>query len=320
MPHLFRIAANTFRESIREPVYFLMLLAALLLIGHYPWMTIFVFFEQLKLVVDGAMATTMLFGFAVSVLCASYTVSREMRNGTVLLLLSKPVPRWSFVLGKIAGITLAALLFSAICSLASVIAVYIAVDQFRMELHLYGTFIALIGVGCAFGMLMNFLKGTSFAEFATYATAVLVTAMFAYCLKFRPHPELSMTDLGKALFMLNIGVVLMATLAVAAATRLDVVPTMCLCSILFFLGLMSSHIFLRNDEVSPLIKFICDAGYAIVPNWQFFWLADAIAVGRTIPLAYVINGCIYGAIYFILACIWAVVLFQDREAAVNARD
>ena len=51
MSHLCRIAANTFRESIREPVYFLMLLAALLLIGHYPWMTIFVFFEQLKLVV-----------------------------------------------------------------------------------------------------------------------------------------------------------------------------------------------------------------------------------------------------------------------------
>ena len=319
MFHLFRIAANTFRESIREPVYFLMLLAALLLIGHYPWMTIFVFFEQLKLVVDGAMATTMLFGLAVSVLCASYTVSREMRNGTVLLLLSKPVPRWSFVLGKIAGIALAALLFSVICCLASVIAVYIAVDQFRMEMHLYGAFVALIGVGCAAGMLMNFLKGSSFAEFATYATGILVAGMFAYCLKFRPHPELSLSDLGKALFMLNIGVIVMSTIAVAAATRLDVVPTMCLCSVLFFLGLMSSHLFLRA-EGTPLMMFICDTCYALIPNWQFFWLADAIAVGRKIPNAYLLNGCLYGMIYFVLACIWAVVLFQDREAAAGSRD
>lgn len=319
MSHLYRIAANTFRESIREPVYFLMLLAALLLIGHYPWITIFVFFEQLKLVVDSSMATTMLFGLAVSVLCASYTVSREMRNGTVLLLLSKPVPRWSFVLGKIAGITMAALLFSVICCLASVIAVYVAVDQFRMELHLYGAFIAIIGIGCAIGMLINFLKGSSFSEFATYATGVLVLGMFAYCLKFRPTPELSMIDLGKALFMLNIGVVIMATIAVTAATRLDVVPTMCLCSILFFLGLMSSHLFLRSSD-SELVNFICSTCYAIIPNWQFFWLADAIAVGRNIPLSYVVNGCIYGAIYFVLACVWAVILFQDREAAAGARD
>ena len=319
MSHLFRIAANTFRESIREPVYFLMLLAALLLIGHYPWLTIFVFFEQLKLVVDGAMATTMLFSFAVSVLCASYTVSREMRNGTVLLLLSKPVPRWSFVLGKISGIVMSALLFCATCCLASVISVYIAVDQFRMEMHLYGAFVALVALGCAAGMVMNFLKGSSFAEFATYATGILVAGMFAYCLKFRPHPDLSLNDLGKALFMLNIGVVIMAAIAVTAATRMDVVPTMCLCSVLFFLGLMSSHLFLNSGN-SELLNLICDFCYAVIPNWQFFWLADAIAVGRTIPAAYVINGCIYGAIYFALTAVWAVMLFQDREVASGSRD
>ena len=115
MLHFYRIAVNSFRESIREPVYFLMLLGALLLIGHYPWMTLFVFFEQLKLVVDGALATTMLFSLAVCILCASTAVSREMRNGTVLLLLSKPIPRWSFVLGKIAGIAAASILFCIIC-------------------------------------------------------------------------------------------------------------------------------------------------------------------------------------------------------------
>lgn len=319
MPHLFRIACNTFRESIREPVYFLMLLASMLLIGHYPWLTIFVFFEQLKLVVDSSMATTMLFGLAVSVLCASHTVSREMRNGTVLLLLSKPVARWSFVLGKIAGIAAASLLFTFICSCASVISVYIAVDQFRMEMHLYGAFLGIVAVSCVLGMVLNFLKGSSFAEYSTYALTVVVFAMLCYCYKFQPHPELSLRDLGKALFMLNIATVIMATLAVGAATRLDVVPTMCICSVLFFLGLMSSHLFLRPDA-SPVIKLICDFCYAVIPNWQFFWLADAIAVGRHIPGEYVINGCIYAAIYFILATLWAVILFQNREAAANARD
>ena len=111
MFNLWKIAFNAFRESLREPVYFLMLLAALLLIAHYPPAAIFVFSEQLKLVVDSSMATTLLFGLVVAVLCSSHTVAREMRNGTVLLLMSKPVQRWSFVLGKILGICMAGTLF-----------------------------------------------------------------------------------------------------------------------------------------------------------------------------------------------------------------
>ena len=94
MNNLFKIAVNAFRESLREPVYVLMLLGALVVIGHTPWAAIFVFYEQLKLVVDSFMATSLLFGLVIAVLSASHTVAREMRNGTVLLLLSKPVFRW----------------------------------------------------------------------------------------------------------------------------------------------------------------------------------------------------------------------------------
>jgi len=55
---LYQIAKNTFRESVREPIYLLVLLSALCLIGIYPIFTLFVFREQVKLVVDSAMATT----------------------------------------------------------------------------------------------------------------------------------------------------------------------------------------------------------------------------------------------------------------------
>ena len=318
MAHLYRIAVNSFRESIREPVYFLMLLVALLLIGHYPWMTLFVFFEQLKMVVDSSMATTLLFSLAASVLAASHTVSREMNNGTVLLLLSKPVARWSFVLGKICGIAVAALLFCAVCCCASVISVYIAVDQFRMELHLYGAYIVLLAAGCAVGMLMNYLKGSSFAEYSTCAVAVLTAAMMLYCCKFQPHPELSLFNLAKALFMLNFAVVIMATIAAGTATRFDSVPTMCICTVFFFLGLMSSHLFLRPTG-SVVLDTVFSCCYAVIPNWQFFWLTDAIAVKRNIPDAYIWYGVAYSVIYFAISALWAVMMFRNREAAGSTR-
>lgn len=318
MSHLYRIAANSFRESIREPVYFLMLLGALLLIGHYPWMTLFVFFEQLKLVVDGAMATTMLFSLAVCVLCASATVTREMRNGTVLLLLSKPIPRWSFVLGKIAGIAVAALLFCAICSCASVISVYIAVDQFRMDMKLYWMFSGVLALSCAFGMLMNYLRGASFSEFSAYAAAVLAALMLFFCLKFKPHPELSLTDLGKALILLGPAVVIMTVLAVGCSTRMDVVPTLCVCTLLFFFGLVSGHLF--RGATGPVWGPIAATLYALIPNWQYFWMADALAVNRSIPAAYVGWSFAYAAVYCGVGAAWAAMLFRNREAAGDSRN
>lgn len=318
MANLYRIAVNSFRESVREPVYFLMLLGALLIIGHYPWMTLFVFFEQLKLVVDGAMATTLLFSLAVCVLCATSTVSREMRNGTVLMLLSKPVSRWSFVLGKIAGIAAAALLFCLVCSCASVIAVYIAVDQFRMNLTLYGFFIGIVAAGCLFGMAMNYLRGASFGEFAAYASLFLVGGMLLYCLKFQDHPALSLINLGKALFLLAPAILIMAVWAVGCATRLDVVPSMGICALLFFVGLMSSHLF--QNASGTFWGPVAAALYAVIPNWQYFWMADAMAVNKNIPADYIWWCVAYALLYSAVGSAWAALFFLNREAVGDNRN
>jgi ABC-type transport system involved in multi-copper enzyme maturation permease subunit len=293
-----------------------MLFGALLLIGHYPWMTLFVFREQLKLVVDGAMATTMIFSLAVCVLCATSTVSREMRNGTVLLLLSKPITRWSFVLGKILGITAASLLFCWICSFASVVSVYIAVDQFRADMTLYLCFIGLTFLACVAGMAANYLKGSSFSEYSVYAAVVLIGGILLFCLKFKENPDLSLIDLGKALFLLSPAVVVMGVMAVACSTRFDVVPSMCLCTVFFFLGLISSYLFGGGSE-NPLLAGIYSFLYAVIPNWQFFWMADAMAVNRPIPASYVWMAIVYAAVYSLVVAAWAVVFFQNREAAIS---
>ena len=314
MISLYRIAVNCFRESLREPVYFLMLFGALLIIGHYPWMTLFVFREQLKLVVDGAMATTMIFSLAVSVLSAASTIAREMRNGTVLLLLSKPIPRWSFVVGKMLGIIAASALFCIVCSCASVVSVYIAIDQFRMEMTLYLFFLGLLIVACAGGLVLNYIKGISFSEFTAYLAALLMIGMMLYCLKFQPHPELSLEDLGKALLLLLPAVLIMSVMAVGFATKFDVVPSMCLCTVFFFLGLMSSYLF-GSGSSDPTLDMIFSLLYAAIPNWQFFWMADAMAVNRAIPMSYVYGALGYAVFYSLIIAVWAVVCFQNREAA-----
>lgn len=313
-----KITDNTFKESLREPVYFLMLLCAVILIGHFPSMSLFVFSEQLKLVVDSSMATSLLFSLLCAVLCASHTISLEMRNGTVLLLLSKPISRRSFVLAKICGIVLASSLFALICNLSALVSVYIAVDQFRLDMTAYLSFLGVVALACAAGMLANFLRGSSFSATSTAALAVLVAFFAVYCAISREKPSLSMRDLCFALILINFSVVSMSTLAAVFAVHLDTVANLVFCSVFFFLGLVSGHLF-GGDTGSDVVNFIFGILYAVLPNWQYMWMADAIATNRSIPASYLACAACYVVSYAAICAIWAVTLLQNKEIAGGFR-
>ena len=190
MLNFFHIAKNTFTESIREPIFFILLITALALIGHFPSMTLFVFGDQIKLVVDSSMATVLLFGLFVAVMSSSHTVTREMRNGTVLLLLSKPVYRWTFILAKIAGIVFTVVVFVFLCNVGSIISLYIAKDQFRMDMGAYYIYFGILIASCIFGMVMNFMYTRSFASYTTLGIWILLPIYCIVCLIFKEHPEI----------------------------------------------------------------------------------------------------------------------------------
>ena len=80
MRNFFHVARNTFRECLREPIFFILLCSAIMLIGLFPQLALYVFREQVKLVVDSSMATTLMFGLITAVLSASNTISREINN------------------------------------------------------------------------------------------------------------------------------------------------------------------------------------------------------------------------------------------------
>lgn len=319
MFNFFHIAKNTFRESIREPIFFILLITALVLIGHFPLVSLFVFSEQLKLVVDSSMATSMVFGLFAAILCVGHTVSREMRNGTVLLLMSKPVDRWSFIMAKICGTTLASVLFILLCNIATIISVYIAKDQFRFDMTIYFAYFGVLIACSLLGMIMNYLKAMPFPSVSFFALLVLLPLLLLGVYLFAEHPEMSLVNLGKALFLLFFSIIMMSTVSVVFSTRLDVVPNLVICSLIFFLGLLSNYLFQGNTSgVSffALLSYVC---YALLPNWQFFWMADALAGNQIIPASYLIWSGVYTVFYTILCSIWAVTLFMSCELAKDSR-
>ncbi len=316
MRAIFQIALNTWREILREPVYLLILASALILIALLPMFTLFVFREQVKMVVDAALATVMVFGWVLAVLCAANAITREIDRGTAVAVLVKPVPRWSFIVGKTVGIFAALLFFWLLATMASLVSVRAATDQFRFDQAAVLISFGCLAAACAFGGWRNFSSRASFAMNAVVAMLPLYALGMLVVVLLGAEGEARLTyawNIVPAFVLLLYAVWAMGALAVAFSTRLPLLVNLNLCAVVFILGLMSDYLLGRFAESSLLAAL----AYAAVPNWQLLWLADALAAGRTIPSAYLVWGTIYMLCLVGLFVGFAIFLFEDREVGLQ---
>lgn len=306
-----QIAKNTFREILREPIYLLVLLTALCLIGIFPVFTLFVFREQLKMVVDSAMATTMVFGWLCAVLCATHTISREIDNGTVLLLLSKPVNRPVFILAKIVGVLSALTVFWFLTTLATLISLRVAKDQFWVDNTVLGVYFGSIVLSLVIGGLHNYVTRSSYPMAAVVSLLAVMPAagVIIQFMKIGDRYVGYAWFVVPALVLVLYSVWAMGTLATALSTRLNLVSNLLVCSIIFVIGLMSDFLIGRHAGGNWLAAVL----YACIPNWQLFWMADALAAGKTVSLRYLAFGGIYIALIIALFAEMAIILLWRRE-------
>ncbi|MGZ9163509.1 MAG: ABC transporter permease, partial [Candidatus Deferrimicrobiaceae bacterium] len=98
------IAANTFRETIRNKILYAILAFALFVIGLSYFLADLSVGELTRIIADVGLACIHIFGVIMAVFIGITLVSHEVERKTVYLILSRPVPRWEFVVGKTMGL------------------------------------------------------------------------------------------------------------------------------------------------------------------------------------------------------------------------
>ena len=105
MSRVVYIAANTFREAVRDRVLYNLIAFALLLSGAAILVgQISIDIERLVVVNLGLTAVS-LFGVVIAIFIGIGLVSKEMEKRTLYTVLSRPVRRWEFIVGKFLGLT-----------------------------------------------------------------------------------------------------------------------------------------------------------------------------------------------------------------------
>lgn len=311
------ITRNTLRECLRDPLYAILLISALTIIGLFPNLSFFVFSQQTKLIIDSSLSTTMVFGFAISVLCASQTISREIKEGTVFLLLSKPIMRWKFILAKEAGIIISLIIFFICCSSATLIAIKIGKDQFKINWILSIIYFVMITFSSVAGGIRNYISGSSFASTTVTFIAILLPIL-TIIIQVTPFietpknaPEVS--NILKAQLLILFSIVTIGAITTTISTKLAMFQTLIFSAIIFMLGLTNGYIF---SILSPINYYFAVLFKTLIPNWQYFWLVDALGSKIDIPIRYIQYGFIYMIFYLSLCTLWSIYIFRKREIAL----
>ncbi|HET9409474.1 MAG TPA: ABC transporter permease [Candidatus Sulfotelmatobacter sp.] len=171
---LYYIASNTFREAVRDRVLYnliafaLLLSAAAILVGQ-----ISMSIEKLVVINLGLTAVS-LFGVVIAIFVGISLVSKEIEKRTLYTVLSRPVRRWEFIIGKffgLAGTLVVNTFFMAIGVFAALL--YVAHHFTRPDALMLVAFYFIIlefSIICALALL--------FSSFST----PLLSAIFAFSL------------------------------------------------------------------------------------------------------------------------------------------
>lgn len=329
MRQVYAIFRNTFLETVRQPVFGLLLILTGLLILFIPLTSSHVYTLSVgttlqrgpqRMVAELGLSTILLSGLLLAVFSASGVISREIEEKTALTVLTKRVGRFSFVIGKYLGIagalTLAILTYLMLLLMTvrfgSNIAAYQPIDYPSICATLGAILLALLTA-----TWRNYFSGKSWIGSFSFSLFLYLLAAFLVFFFLDPELHFAVNDqqfgsydwqAGVAGLLTLEAILLLCAIAVAAGTRLGAAGNFCICAICFCGGLTGDFFVQNYGQYLPVRVW-----YALMPNLQSFWMSEALKREIDIPLSYCLQTTEYALLYLAAVLLVAACLFDRRE-------
>lgn len=282
------IALNTLTESVRQKVYLILILFALVMIASASFFSQFGFgqageqeaLEQLKFIKDFSLGAIAVFGMLIAIVGTAQLLPNELEHRTLYTILSKPVRRSEFLLGKYVGSAALVLLSVVLMSL-----MFGATLKFKGDNYLH-----------------RLRKSVAQTEDRTAVEEIARHAQQIRAAMYDP-------DLVKALLLAYVKLALLAAITLLISTfSTSMVFNVAVTLMIFFSGHLVGAAKERWSE-SGWSRFLL----ALIPDLSVFNVADDVILGHAIPWLYVGKVVLYGAIYLVAVLAAAHFIFAQRE-------
>jgi ABC-type transport system involved in multi-copper enzyme maturation permease subunit len=282
------IARATTKEAIRQPLFLLLLaVSAIVLLLNFV-MPFFTLEDDVKMLSECGLATLLIAGAILAVWTAGTSITSEIEGKTAMTLLSKPIDRRQFILGKYVGIVQAVMWM----------------------------FVILTTLFC---VLIFFKVGYDQKERAEEVTPKFQWHKVSEIEIPVPHPDRMRVILqllpGVALSFLQVCV--LGAISVTVATRMPMVMNLVLCFAVFVIGNLTEVMVNRSvaEEANESVTFTARLISMVVPSLSTFNVSSAVATGRVIPQAYLGLCFVYALTYIAAMLLLGFLLFEDRDLA-----
>ena len=123
LPRLFAVALSTYKSEVNQPLFPLVAAIASIALVGFVWIPYNTFGEDIKMLKDTGITLITVLTIFIALWAASTSVADEIEGRTALTVLSKPLNRRSFVIGKFFGISWALVLMYVILGVVFLVAV-----------------------------------------------------------------------------------------------------------------------------------------------------------------------------------------------------
>ena len=278
------ITGNTLTELTRLKVFYVLLLFALVLIGNSIFMAQFTFQQEFQVLKDIGLGAMSLFTSLLAIVATARLLPQDVEDRTVYTILAKPVTRFEYLAGKLAGV----LLLLAI-SLLVMGALFFLVLSIREQAVLRET--------------TQQMSAAPPDQLADALRAVRTSA-------FNPN-------LFSGIAVIYLKGCLLASLTLFVSTfATSTIFTIVVMVFVYFIGHLQGiarEYWLQTNSASWITKIFLAFVALLFPDLQTFNLVDDVVAGTAIPLALFAKtgtlGIFYTGFYLLLA--WSV--FYRKE-------
>lgn len=313
------IALAAFREGVRQPMFWLLFGVAFASLTIAPFIPYWTFGEDFLVIREIGYDTILLIAAVFGTLAASMSISEEIEGRTAVTLMSKPVSRRHFLIGKFLGIILAAgVLFALLGFFFEGITLFKPWwdksdqpwwDQRNVTVVIPQEFPAP-------PWIMNVLHRWALpVPAADLLRGVLLWTHL-------------MLDISPGLVLGFSQVMVLIAIAVSLATRVPMVVNLVTVVVLYFLAHLAPVLVSIGYEaqrsnpgaaVSQILYFMAQLFDLALPNLESFRLDPALLQELDIKAAaftqYLASVSLYGLLYTTIVLLFGLILFEDRDLA-----
>lgn len=281
------IAKTTFSDAIRQKVLqIFMVVAIAMIIMSIAFAQTLTFSTQgsggdLSLVKSFGLGMITIAGILIAVMNGVYMIPREIERKTIYTILSKPVSRWEFVVGKMLGswltlgaaIGLMGIVFLSVITVKAIGMQGSAASATAIAAGLQGastTAIQIFDVNMLYGIILGYLQVIVLSSIITMFSIFLTPTVNFF--------------MGVAVYMTGSLITIIETLK-------------------------------NSPEIGKFSSALYEIVYAIIPNFDKFNVTNTLLHpgNAAVDISYVGMCIAYAFFYSLIATLIAVILFQGKE-------